>query len=67
MTDEEYDLALLQANYHFQNPTTGQWLVDFMAAQDIQQVKPGIGEMMKNALSNAIKYLGQKLAGFFTR
>jgi hypothetical protein len=35
--------------------------------EDEHQVKPGIGETVKNFLSEAIKYVGQRLAGLFGR
>jgi hypothetical protein len=66
MTDEEIDMAMLQANFHFQNQHT-RLFDDLEDEEDSQQVKPGIGETMMNVLSNAVKHLGQKLAGFFIR
>ena len=35
--------------------------------EDEHQVKPGIGDTVKNVLSEAIKYVGQRLAGLFGR
>jgi hypothetical protein len=65
LSDMDIGLAMLQDNADFHNQGT-QFFDDLKDdEEDNNRVKPGVGEMVKSAWWDAIKYVGQKLAGIF--
>lgn len=69
MTNDELAMAMamLQANADFHNQNTQFFDDQHEDDEDCAQVKPGIGETVRNVLSEAVKYVGQRLAGLFGR
>jgi hypothetical protein len=66
MTNDELAMAMLQANADFHNQDT-QFFDDCENDEVDHQIKPGIGETVRNVLSEAIKYVCQRLVGLFGR
>jgi hypothetical protein len=61
----DWDMSLIEANMEFYQQEAQIFDEHKDDEEDDQQVKPGLGEMARSAWWDAIKYLGQKLAGFF--
>jgi hypothetical protein len=61
----DWDMSSIEANIEFYDQEA-RFFDDLKDdEEDNQQVQPGVGEMVKSAWWDAIKYLGQKLAGIF--
>jgi hypothetical protein len=63
----DWDMSLIEANmefYHQEAQIFDDPKDDKDDKGDNEEFKPGVGEMVKSAWWDAIKYVGQKLAGF---